>query len=118
MTSMLPEEIATTFAEAAEDFPACVGRPDIAYVQDLREKIANVLVEIPFDLRNGDDNLIALVISDDDYQSTFNRSFVVSPKVGDYDKSIADGTVGVAKSRAEATHEAKKTDRATFDTAV
>lgn len=115
---MSPEEIATAFAEAAEDFPACVGRPDIAYVQDLREKIATVLVEIPFDLTSGEDNLIALVISDQEYQTTFNRSFVVPPKVGVYDKSLADGTVGVAKSRAEATHEAKRTDRATFDAAV
>lgn len=118
MTSMSPEETATAFTEALEEFLACIGRPDIAYVQDLREKITTVLIEIPFDLMSGQDNLIPLVISDDEYQRTFNCGFSVTAKVGIYDQNIADNTVGAAKAKAEATHKAKRTDRATFDAAV
>ena len=69
MSSMTTEEIATAFADAAEDFAACIGQPDIAYCQDLRELIATVCVGIPFDLTHGVDNVVAIVMTGNGYNN-------------------------------------------------
>ena len=118
MSSISPEEIAQRFADAAENFPACVGRPDFGYAQDLRDELASVLVEIPYDLTNGRDNLIALVLPDAEYTAEFSQAFSVPAKVGIYDTTIADEAQGAKKKKAEAEHEAKRIDRASYDAAV
>ena len=51
VTAMSTEEIATKFAEAAERFPAITGQPRDQDVQDLRELVYGVLLDIPYDLQ-------------------------------------------------------------------
>ena len=47
VTAMSTEEIVTKFAEAAQRFPAIVGQPRDQDVQDLRELVYGVLMDIP-----------------------------------------------------------------------
>ena len=116
---MSAEEITAAFAEASEALAPCLGRPSDSYIQSMVEALASVLIPIPSDITNGNtDSLLALVSTDLEYQDTLNRAFVVPPQVGIYDVSIPPNANSRQRAEREAIHKARRTDRATFDTAV
>ena len=116
---MSAEEITAAFAEASEALAPCIGRPSDSYIQSMVEALASMLVPIPFDITNGNTNsLLALVSTDLEYQNTFGRAFVVPTQVGIYDTTIPPNANGRQRAKREAIHNARRTDRATFDTAV
>ena len=116
---MSAEEITAAFAEESDKLAPCVGRPTDQFLQSMIEALASVLIPIPFDLTNGNrDSLMALVSTDTEYFSAFGHPFVVPPLVGIYDTTIPANANSRHRAEMEAIHNARRKDRATFDTAV
>ena len=73
---MSPEDVATLFTEALELFASIVGQPTDANLYQLRKVLLPILLDIPYDLAEGKQNLVGIISDDTDYNTDYGLSFV------------------------------------------
>ena len=102
---------------ALDNFEPITDQPSDSDLTRLREAIAPLLLQIPYDKTGGVHNLIRIVRAKPAYLKRYGEAFPEPTRVGAYDLEINDDARAVVRSRLEAAHKAWRADRATYDTA-
>ena len=89
-------------------------RPDLTRIQ---EAVAPLLLQIPYEETDAVPNLIGLIQPEAAYVARYGAAFPETARVGAYNPSIDNDAMAVVRARTEAAHKAKRTDRATYETA-
>ena len=115
MTSV--EECRARFDASCEVFEVQEGQPTEKYITIIFEAVGGVLYGLRYDIEEGEDNLIGIIIPDPDYVQKFFKTFKrpTRPKV--YDPTLAGDRFTIAVQKAEAVHKAKIQDWDLYDTA-
>ena len=114
---MTPDEIVTKFSAALDNFEPMTDQPSDSDLTRMREAIAPLLLQIPYDETGGTHKLIGIIRAKPAYLKRYGEAFPEPTRVRAYDLEIDDNTTAVVRERLEATHKARRADRATFDTA-
>ena len=114
---MTPEEILAKFAHALDNFDPITVQLSDTDLTRLREAVTPLLLQIPYDKTVIVHNLINLIRPEAAYLARYGEAFTDPTRVGAYDPNIDDDTTTVVRARLEAAHKAKRSDRATFETA-
>ena len=114
---MSPEEIVAKFVEAADLFEPIQGQPSDVDIALIREVLTPILLQIPYDEAEAQDNLIGIILGDVKYTAKYGQAFSPPKRVGAYDNSLADNAKPVVHAKGEARWRAKRLDRNTFETA-
>ena len=83
----------------------------------MREAIAPLLLQIPYEERGGTHNLIGIIREKPAYLKRYGEAFPEPTRVGAYDLEIDDDTTAVVRAWLKAAHKARRANRATYDTA-
>ena len=83
----------------------------------MREAVAPLILQIPYDETGGTHNLIGIIRAKPAYLKRYGEAFSEPKKVGAYDLEIDENATAVIRARLEAAHMAWRVDCATFDTA-
>ena len=113
---MTPDEIFLKFSAAIDNFEPITDQPSDSDLTRLREAIAPLLLQIPYDETGGMHNLIGTVRAKPAYLKRYGEAFHEPTRVGAYDLEIYDDATAVVRAHLEAAHKARRADRATFDT--
>ena len=114
---MTPEDIVEKFAHSLEKFDSIAGQPSDSDLTIIRELIAPLLLQIPYDKTGAVHNLIGRIWPEAAYITRYGAEFPIPTSFGAYDPSIDDDSTAVVSTRTEAVHKAKRADRATYKTA-
>ena len=114
---MTPDEIVAKFLAALDNFEPITDQPLDSELTRLREAIAPLLLQTPYDKTGGTHNLIGIIRANPAYLKRYGEAFPKPTRVGAYDLEIDDDATAVVKARLEAAHKAQRADRATYDTA-
>ena len=113
---MTPKDIVAKFAHSLDNFEPIVGQPSDSDLTRLREAIAPLLLQIPYDETGAVHNLIGLIWPEAAYVTRYGEDFPDPTRVRSYDKNIDEAT-SVVCGISEVAHKAKRADRATYDKA-
>ena len=114
---MTLEEIVAKFAHSLNNFKPIDGQPSDSDLTRIRETIAPLLLQIPYDKTGAIHNLVGLICPEAAYVARYDAAFPTPTRCGAYDPSIVDNATAVVCARTEAVHKAKRTDRATYEIA-
>ena len=114
---MTPEEIVAKFTHSLDNFKPIDGQLSDSDLTRLREAIAPLLLQIPYDETGAVHNLIGLIQPEAAYVSCYGEAFPELTRVEAYDKNIDDDNTAVVRARSKAAHKAKRADRITYETA-
>ena len=114
---MTPEEIVEKFSTALDNFEPITEQPSDTSITRLREDVALILLQIPYDETGGNHNLIGLIWSKLTYVARYGEAFPKPKMSGAYNLEIDDDAMAVVHVRQEAAHKARRKDRATLETA-
>ena len=87
---MTPEEIVSKFSVALDNFEPITDQPSDSDLTRLREAIAPLLLQIPYDETGRVHNLIGIVRADPAYLKRYGEAFPEPTRVGAYDIEIDD----------------------------
>ena len=113
---MTPEEIVAKFAHSLDKFEPIVGQPSDSDLTRLREAIAPLLLQIPYEKTGAAHNLIGLIRPETAYDMRYGAAFPKPTRFGAYNKSINNDATAVVCAHTEAEHKLKRADRATYET--
>ena len=113
---MTPEEIVEKFANSLKQFNPIAGKPSNTDLTLIREVVAPLLLQIPYDKTGAMHNLISLIRPEAAYSTRYGAAFLGPTRVGAYDATIDDDVTAVIRARTEAAHKAKRAYRATYET--
>ena len=113
----MPKEIVAKFAHSLEQFEPIAGQPSDSNLTRIREVIAPLIIQIPYDETGAVHNLIGLIRPKAAYIMRCGATFPESTRVGAYDASIDNDATAVVRAHTESAHKAKRADRATYKTA-
>ena len=113
LDTMTPEEIVAKFADVLEQFKPIDGQLSDTDLTRIREVVAPLLLQIPYEETGGTHNLIGLIQPVAAYTTRYGAEFLEPTRVGTYDTTIDDDTKSVIRARTEAAHKAKCSDRGT-----
>ena len=113
---MTPDEIVAKFLAALDNFESIINQPLDYELTRLREAIAPLLLQIPYDKTGGTHNLIGIIREKPAYLKRYGEAFPEATRVGAYDLEIDYVATTVIRARLEAANKARRVDRATFDT--
>ena len=116
LTTMMPKEIVAKIAHSLKQFEPISGQPSNSDLTTIREVVAPLLVQVPYDETGAVHNLVGLIRPEAAYIMCYGASFPEPKRVGSYDPSIENATA-VVRACIEAANKAKHTVRATYDTA-
>ena len=102
------------FAHSLDNFEPIVGKPSDSDLTRLREAVAPLLLQTPYDETGAVHNLIGLIRPEAAYVARYGTAFPKLTRVGAYDKFIEDDATDVVPARTEAAHKAKRADHATY----
>ena len=114
---MTPEEIVAKFANELEKFEPIDRKPSDTDLTRIREVVAPLLLQTPYDKTVGTTNLIRLIRPVAAYTTRYGAEFVEPTRVGAYDATIDNESTSVVRARTEAAYKAKRTNRGTYKTA-
>ena len=114
---MTPGEIVDKFAHSLDNFELIDGQPSDSDLTRLRESIAPLLPQIPYDKTGAVHNLLGLIRLEAAYVARYGEAFPDPKIVGAYDKNIDYDATPVVRARSEAAHKAKRADRGIYETA-
>ena len=114
---MTPDEIVSKFSAALDNFEPITDQPSDSDLTRLREAIAPLLLQIPYDKTGGTHNLIGIIRVKPAYIKRYGEAFPEPTRVGAYDLEKDNDATAVVRARLEAAHMARRADRATYDTA-
>ena len=113
---MTPEEIVKKFSDALEQLEPIDGQPSDTDLTRIREVLAPLLLQIPYDKMEGTHNMIGLIRPVAAYTTRYVTEFTEPACVGAYDAKIDDDSTVVIRARTEAAHKAKRANRGTYKT--
>ena len=114
---MTTDEIVAKFSAALDNFEPITDQTSDSDLTRLREAIAPLLLQIPYDKTGGTHNLIGIIRAKPAYLKRYGEAFPEPTRVGAYDLDIDDDATAVVRAHLEAAHKARRTNRATYDTA-
>ena len=114
---MTLEEIVAKFAHSLDNFDTNDGQPSDPDLTRLREAVAPLLLQIPYDETGAVHNLIGRIRQEAAYIACYSEAFPKPTRVGAYDTNIDNGATAVVRARSEAAHKAKRANCATYETA-
>ena len=114
---MTPDKIVAKFATAIDHFEPITEQPSDTDRTRLQEAAAPLLLQIPYDETGGKHNLIGIIRSKTAYFKRYGGAFPEPKRFGAYYFEIYDDATAVFRVRLEASHKARRADRATFETA-
>ena len=114
---MTPEEIVDKFSHSLDNFKPIDGQPSDTDLTILREAVAPLLLQIPYDETGAVHDLIVLIRPEAAYAARYGEAFPDTTKVGAYGSTIYNDATSVVRARSEADHKAKRADCATYETA-
>ena len=114
---MTPDEIVSKFLVALDNFEPITDQPSDSDLTRLREAIAPLLLQIPYDETGGVHNLIGIFRAKPAYLKRYGEAFLEPTRVGAYDLAIDNDATSVFRACLEAAHKVRRADRATYDTA-
>ena len=114
---MTTDEIVSKFLVALDNFEPITDQPSDSDLTRLREAIAPLLLQIPYEETGGVHNLIGIVRAKPAYLKRYGKAFPKPTRVGAYDLKIDVDATAVVRARLEAAHKARRAERATYDTA-
>ena len=114
---MTPDDIVVKFATALDHFEPITNQPSDTNLTRLREAVAPLLLQIPYDETGGTHNLIGIIWAKPAYLKRYGEAFPEPTRVRAYDLEIDNNATSVVRARLEAAHKARCADRATFETA-
>ena len=106
-----------TYLAALDNFEPITDQPSDSDLTRLREAIAPLLLQIPYDETGGTHNLIGIVCAKPAYLKRYGKAFPEPTMVGAYNLKIDDDATAIVRASFEAAHKARRADRATQDTA-
>ena len=95
---MMPKEIVAKFAHSLEQFEPIVGQPSNTDLTRIREVVAPLLLQIPYNETGAVHNLIGLIRPEAAYITRYGAAFPKPTRVGSYDASIDDGATAVVRA--------------------
>ena len=114
---MTPDEIVSKFLVALDNFEPITNQPSDSDLTRLREAIAPLLLQIPYDETGGTHTLIRIIRAKPVYLKRYGEAFPEPTRVGAYDLEIDNNAMAMVRARLEAAHKSRRADRATYDTA-
>ena len=103
------------FSHSLYNFKPINGQPSDSDLTRLRESVAPLLPQIPYDKTGAVHNLIGLIRLEAAYVARYGEALPDPKIVGAYDKNIDYDATAVVRAHSEAAHKAKQTDRAPYD---
>ena len=114
---MTPDEIVLKFLVALDYFELITDQPSESDLKRLKEAIAPLLLQIPYDETGRVHNLIGIVRAKPAYLKRYGEAFPEPTRVGAYKLEIDNNATAVVRARLEAAHKARRADRPTYDIA-
>ena len=114
---MTPEEIVGKFADALEKFYPIDGQPSDTDLTRIREVVAPLLLQIPYDETGDTHNLIGLIPPVTAYTMHYGAEFAKPTRFGPYNATINDNYRAVVRTCTEAAHKSKRAGSGTKETA-
>ena len=114
---MTPKDIVAKFADALEKFQPINGQASDNDLTRIREVVALLLFQIPYEETGGTHNIIGLIRTVAAYTTHYDAEFAKPTCVGAYDATIDANATAVVHARTEAVHKARRCDRGTYKTA-
>ena len=114
---MTPEDVVTLSAEASGIFTAIVGQPMDADLHEIHEVLLPILLDIPYDLAEGKQNLVGIISDDTNYNTDYGLSFLRLAQKAAYDDTLAENANNVICAKAEATWTAALADERLYGVA-
>ena len=91
---------------ALDNFEPITDQPLDSNLIRLREAIAPLLLQIPYNEMGGTHNLIGIIRAKPAYLKRYGEAFPKPTRVGAYDLEIHDNATAVVRARLEAAHKA------------
>ena len=113
----MPKKIGAKLANALEQFEPIAGQPSNTNLTRIREVVAPLLLQIPYNKRGEVHNLIDLIRPEAAYIMHYDAAFLKPTRVEAYDSTIDNDAKSVVRAHTEAAHKSKRTDRFTYKTA-
>ena len=114
---MTTEEIVSKFANALKKFDPIDRQPSDTDLMRIREVVAPLLLQIPYDKTGGTHNLIGFVRLVAAYTTRYGAEFVEPTRMGSYEATINDDTTAVVYACTEAVIKSKRANRSAYKTA-
>ena len=114
---MTLDEIVAKFATALDHLKPITDKPSDTDLTRLREAIAPLLLQIPYDEPGGKHNLIGIIRPKIAYPKRYGKASPEPKRVRAHYLEIDDNATAVVWARIKAAHKAWRADRATFETA-
>ena len=96
---MTPDEIVTKFAMAIDHFKPITDQPSDTNLTRLRETVAPLLLQIPYDKTRGEHNLIGIIRLKTAYVKRYGEAFPEPKRVEAYNLEIDDDDTAVVWER-------------------
>ena len=113
--TMAPEDIVAKFADALEKFYLIDGQSYNTDLTRIREVVAPLLLQIPYNKTRGTHNLIGPIQPVAAYATRYGTEFAEPTQVGTYNATINDDATVVVRARTEVAHKAKRAYRGTYE---
>ena len=94
----MPEEIVMKLADALEQFELIDGQPSDTYLTRIREVVAPLLLQIPYDETGGTHNLIGIIWLVAAYTTRYGAEFSKPTCISAYNTKIDDDTMSVVRA--------------------
>ena len=114
---MTPEVFVAKFSNSLKKFEPIYGQPSETDLTRIREVVASLLFQIPYDKTGAVHNLIGLIWPEAAYTMRYGAEFFKTTRLGAYNATIDDNATAVVRAHTEAAHKANRADRATYETA-
>ena len=114
---MTSKEIVAKFTRSLDKFEPIDRQPSDTDLTRLREAIAPLLLQIPYDKTGAVHNLIGLICPEAAYVARYGKAFPDPTRVRAYDANIENYATAIVRASSEAAHKAKRAYRATYETA-
>ena len=114
---MTPDEIVAKFSVALNHFKPILNQPSDTDLTRLREAVAPLLLQIPYDKTGGTHNFIGIIRENPAKLKRYGKAFPEPKRVRAYDLDIDNDATVVVRARLEAAHKARRADRATYNNA-
>ena len=114
---MTTEEIVSKFANALKKVDPIDRQPSDTDLMRIREVVAPLLLQIPYDKTGGTHNLIFLIRSVAVYTTRYGAALVQPTKVRAYNVEIDNYSTAVVRALTKAVHKSKRAYRGTYETA-
>ena len=105
------------FSHSLNNFDPIDVQPSDTDLTRLREAVAPLLLQIPYDETGAGHNPIGLIRQEAAYVDRYGGALTKPTRIGTYDATIDDAATAIVRARSEAAHKAKRADRATYKTA-